>query len=209
MTFFDDIKARLTGGSTDEDLLCHIIVGLGNPGGKYSFTRHNAGFLALDALASELGITNWRARFNSLVAEKSVSFEDKRILLVLAKPQTMMNRSGSATKGLLKHYKAELDVLTVIQDDIDLPPGTLRLKAGGGHGGHNGIRDIVAAVGADFTRIKIGVGSPPGRMDSADYVLQQLKGERLEELRVDAARAADAAQYLLEHTLVQTQNHFN
>jgi len=186
-----------------------VVAGLGNPGDRYSTTRHNAGFIAADALAAELGIAKWRARFESLVAEHRLTLNGAPALLVLAKPQTMMNRSGRAVKGLLKHYGVGLESLIVIHDDIDLPCGTLRIKSGGGHGGHNGIRDIIGAVGAEFTRIKTGVGSPPGRMDSADYVLQLLKGELLEELRIDAARASDAALYLMEHDLIQAQNHYN
>jgi len=165
--------------------------------------------MALDAVASEVGADNWRSRFNSVVAERKLELAGVDTLLILAKPQTMMNRSGSAVKGLLKHYGLSLESLCVLHDDIDLPPGALRVKLGGGHGGHNGLRDIISAIGADFARVKIGVGGPPGRMDSADYVLQHLKGEALEELLVDAGRGADAARFLLEHTLVETQNHFN
>jgi PTH1 family peptidyl-tRNA hydrolase len=137
------------------------------------------------------------------------SLESGAVLLVLAKPQTMMNASGRAVKELLKRYKAEARELVVIQDDIDLPSGALRVKYGGGHGGHNGIRDIIDKVGASFYRVKIGVGEAPGRMDSADYVLQPLKGNGLEELRVDAARGAEVASYLLEHGLIEAQNRFN
>lgn len=187
-----------------------LIVGLGNPGEKYAATRHNAGFIALDVFAREHDANdNWRARCDSLVSEKPALFDGEEILLALAKPQTMMNRSGGAVKGLLKHYGLKTDGLIVVHDDIDLPPGTLRIKYGGGHGGHNGLRDIIASIGPDFYRIKIGVGEAPGRMDSADYVLQRLKDTALEELCVDAARAADAIGSLLEHGLEQTQNIYN
>ena len=210
----DNIKARLTNspsGSADarDTERCFIVVGLGNPGDKYANTRHNAGFIALDALASEYGLNNWRPRFDSLVTERRISLAGEPVLLVLAKPQTMMNLSGRAVKGLLKHYKAGLDELIVIHDDIDLPPGALRLKASGGHGGHNGIRDIVATSGANFTRIKVGVGGAPGRMDSANYVLQPLKGNALEEFTIDSARAAEAAVCFMEKGLIEAQNRFN
>ena len=208
MGFFKDIKSQLSGGGAGVER-CRLIVGLGNPGDRYGNTRHNAGFLAVDALSAEFGADNWRARFSSVVAEKKVSLAGVDTLLVLAKPQTMMNRSGTAVKGLLKHYGLGLEDICVLHDDIDLPPGALRIKDGGGHGGHNGIRDIISAVGADFVRVKIGVGSPPGRMDSADYVLQPLKGEGLEELRIDAGRGGEAAAYLLQHSLTETQNQFN
>jgi len=213
MSFFQNIRSQLAGGAGGGAGAgverCRLIVGLGNPGERYGNTRHNAGFFAVDAVASEFDVGNWRARFDSIVAEKKLELAGVGTLLVLAKPQTMMNRSGRAVKGLLKHYGLALDELCVLHDDIDLPPGSLRVKDGGGHGGHNGIRDIISTVGADFVRIKIGVGGPPGRMDSADYVLQPLKGEGLEEFRVDTARGGEAAAFLLEHTLVETQNHFN
>jgi PTH1 family peptidyl-tRNA hydrolase len=217
LAFLDNIKARLAGDAAGGSgtSQTRIVVGLGNPGERYAATRHNAGFLAVDAVTAELDVSNWRARFDSLVAEKRVDFSggeeghSERTLLVLAKPQTMMNSSGRAVKGLLKHYKLDPESLIVVQDDLDLPPGALRIKEGGGHGGHNGIRDIIAEVGAGFIRVKIGVGRAPGRMDSFDYVLQQLKGTGLEELRVDAARAADATLFLLKHGLTETQNRFN
>ncbi len=194
---------------SDAPAQCHLVVGLGNRGDQYAATRHNAGFMAADALAAEYGATNWRLRFDSLVAEKQVSLSGIKSVLVIVKPQTFMNNSGGAIKGLLRHYGLQTEQLCVIHDDIDLPPGTLRLKFGGGHGGHNGIRNIITATSANFTRIRIGVGSPPGRMDSADYVLQQLKGVPLEELRTSAAEAADAAAFLLTHSLQEAQNRFN
>ena len=223
MSLIDNIKKRLSGESgesrmsgesrdglaVDADDCCRLIVGLGNPGERYTTTRHNAGFWAIDSLADKLDVDNWRPGFDSLYAEKKIKLGDESLRLVLAKPQTLMNLSGRAVKGLLKHYKLDLEELCVIQDDIDLDSGVLRVKLGGGHGGHNGIRDIIAAVGSDYIRIKIGVGAPPGRMDSADYVLQQLKGDALEEFQIDTSRAADAALFLLEHTLTETQNQFN
>lgn len=186
-------------------------MGLGNPGKRYSSTRHNAGFLAVEALAQELDAHNWRTRFDSLVAEKSIVLADKGkpSLVIFAKPQTMMNRSGSAVKGLLKHYDVEPEALVVLHDDINLPAGTLRIKQGGGHGGHNGIRDIIALIGVEFSRVKIGVGSPPGRMDSAHYVLQNLRGKTFEGLKIDTVHAAEAALILLKKGLTEAQNQFN
>jgi len=211
VSLFQNIRSQLAGGGGvgGEVERCFLLVGLGNPGERYSNTRHNAGFFALDAVALEFGAGNWRARFDSIVAEKKLELAGVGTLLVLAKPQTMMNRSGRAVKGLMKHYGLTLGELCVLHDDIDLPPGTVRVKDGGGHGGHNGIRDIISTVGPDFIRVKIGVGAPPGRMDSADYVLQPLKGEALEEFRIDAARGGEAAAFLLEHTLIEAQNRFN
>lgn len=213
MSYFKDILAHAKnlapGASKPTESRC-VIVGLGNPGERYAATRHNAGFIALDVFAQEYNAAdNWRARFDSLVSEKKAQFDGEDIMLALAKPQTMMNKSGSAVKGLLKHYGLKTDGLIVVHDDIDLPPGTLRVKFGGGHGGHNGIRDIIDAVGADFYRVKVGVGEAPGRMDSADYVLQRLKDKDLEELCIDAARGADAVKSLLENGLEKTQNLYN
>lgn len=208
-SFLSRLKKSVSPSNPAEDLPCWIVVGLGNPGERYLDTRHNAGFMTIDAAADAHSAGNWRARFDSLVSEKKIRINNEECLLVLAKPQTMMNRSGRAVKGLLKHYQASLSSLIVVHDDIDLPPGALRIKQGGGHGGHNGIRDIIALVGPDFLRVKVGVGEAPGRMDSADYVLQLLKGNALEELKVDAARAAEAVDTLMSQGLTAAQNKFN
>ncbi|MDR2672217.1 MAG: aminoacyl-tRNA hydrolase [Coriobacteriales bacterium] len=241
-----------------------LVVGLGNPGQNYAATRHNAGFIAVQALAQRLGIQEWWPRCSALVAEKAgpfvqgepspiqskasalvqdgesglrgperttmprdaapkdvpvtvgglsnpSGFSDPGGLssLILAQPQTMMNASGRAVKGLFTYYNLEPKYLLVIQDDLDLPCGALRIKHGGGSGGHNGIKDIIAAVGPDFTRVKLGIGTPPGRMDAHDYVLRPLKGETLEELRLDAARAADATWAVLTEGLLAAQNRYN
>jgi PTH1 family peptidyl-tRNA hydrolase len=130
-------------------------------------------------------------------------------LLVLAKPQTYMNRSGQSVKGLLRDYGLHLTQLLVIHDDLDLPAGTLRIKQGGGHGGHNGLRSIIELCGADFARIKIGIGRPPGSMPSDRYVLQELRADALEELKCDAARATEPARIILTEGLVAAQNRFN
>jgi len=191
-----------------------LVVGLGNPGANYGSTRHNLGFMALDALTVLLiGDTSQqgqktpykKVRCESLVHE--LEFESAR--LVLAKPQTFMNRSGNCVKGLLKHYNLSIEDVLVIHDDLDLPVQTLRIKMGGGHGGHNGLRSIIDSSGADFARIKIGIGRPPGQMPAERYVLQELRGTALEELKVDAARAAEAALAILTNGLLAAQNTFN
>lgn len=209
MAFLENLSAFFKNRSAGSSEAHALIVGLGNPGAQYAETRHNAGFLAVDALAEQLDASSWRSQCDSLTTKLTTPVKGERIKLVLAKPQTMMNRSGRAIKSLLSYYDLSLDDVIVVHDDIDLPPGTLRVKQGGGHGGHNGIRNIIDTVGGDFCRVKIGVGEAPGRMDSARYVLQPLRGDALEELKVDAAQGALAAQSLLENGLTATQNRFN
>ncbi|MCL1891405.1 MAG: aminoacyl-tRNA hydrolase [Coriobacteriia bacterium] len=213
-----------------------LIVGLGNPGAEYEETRHNVGFMALDVLLEKLGGDTGnteqaargqkprtkrslktrlfstggssaysKMRCNALTYE--LDFEDKRI--ILAKPQTFMNRSGQSVKGLLKHYQLELDELLVIHDDLDLPAATLRVKVGGGAGGHNGIRSIIDSCGADFARIKVGIDRPPGQMPADKYVLQALRSDALEELGIDARRSAEIALAVLSDGLLAAQNTYN
>ncbi|MDR0888639.1 MAG: aminoacyl-tRNA hydrolase [Coriobacteriales bacterium] len=182
-----------------------LIAGLGNPGDKFTNTRHNVGFMAIDALGDTLGASYWQDKCEAQIA--SVTYGDYTIML--AKPQTYMNESGRAVKGLCKTYGLSPSNVLVIHDDLDLPAHQLRFKMGGGNGGHNGIKSIVAAIGADFARLKIGTGRPPGRMEAYDYVLQQLKGDALEEQRVDGATAADAALFYAENGLIKAQDKYN
>jgi PTH1 family peptidyl-tRNA hydrolase len=147
-----------------------IIVGLGNPGPEHALTRHNAGFWFVDALARAHG-TQFRAhsRYHGEVARVAVGGRD----LTLLKPQTYMNRSGIAIRSLVDYTKAPVPEVLVVHDDLDLPPGTARLKFGGGHGGHNGLRDTITHCGADFWRLRIGIGHPGDRDQVIDYVLQR------------------------------------
>jgi PTH1 family peptidyl-tRNA hydrolase len=147
-----------------------IIVGLGNPGPEHRLTRHNAGFWFVDALARAHGV-QFRAhsRYQGDVARVAVGGRD----LTLLKPQTYMNRSGISVRSLVDYAKAPVDELLVVHDDLDLPPGTARLKFGGGHGGHNGLRDTITHCGANFWRLRIGIGHPGDRDEVIDYVLQR------------------------------------
>ena len=147
-----------------------IIVGLGNPGPEHRITRHNAGFWFVDALARAHG-TQFRShsRYQGEIARVSVAGRD----LVLLKPQTYMNRSGVSVRSLADYTKAPLAEVLVVHDDLDLPPGTARFKFGGGHGGHNGLRDTITHCGADFWRLRIGIGHPGDRDQVIDYVLQR------------------------------------
>lgn len=146
-----------------------LIVGLGNPGQKYDATRHNAGFWAVDAIAATLG-GQWaeERKFKGSVARVMVDGVDLRLL----RPDTFMNRSGQSAGPLAQFFKIAPEEILVIHDELDLPPGRMRLKCGGGHGGHNGLKDIQAALGsADFWRLRIGVGHPGHRDAVVGYVL--------------------------------------
>ena len=152
----------------------YLIVGLGNPGAEYDSTRHNSGFMCIDILAERLGTNYWKSQGGALAATVSHGGHD----LVLAKPQTFMNLSGSAVKSLAKAYSVSPREIIVVHDEMDLEPGDVRVKRGGNPAGHNGIKSIYDQMSSkDMVRVRIGIGRPPGRMDGADYVLQHLKGE--------------------------------
>jgi peptidyl-tRNA hydrolase, PTH1 family len=148
-----------------------LIAGLGNPGDKYSRTRHNAGFWLLDALAQRLGAEFMpEPRFNGETASGDI--DGRRVRLI--KPATFMNRSGQAVGALARYFRIAPESVLIVHDEIDLPPGAVRIKRGGGHGGHNGLRDIIAAFGGDagFLRLRIGVGHPGSADEVVEYVLQ-------------------------------------
>jgi peptidyl-tRNA hydrolase, PTH1 family len=147
-----------------------IVVGLGNPGPEHRLTRHNAGFWFVDALARAHGAQfRSHARYQGEVARVEVAGRE----LTLLKPQTYMNRSGISIRSLVDYTKAPLAEVLVVHDELDLPPGTARLKFGGGHGGHNGLRDTITHCGSDFWRLRIGIGHPGDRDQVIDYVLQR------------------------------------
>jgi PTH1 family peptidyl-tRNA hydrolase len=153
-----------------------LIAGLGNPGREHKLNRHNVGFMILDRLAAQIGEPFLRRQMEALVTDGV--FEQRRVLL--AKPQTYVNRSGRSVAPLLRYYRLPLENLLVIVDDLDLPQGALRLRAGGGSGGHNGLRSIEANLDSqEFPRLRIGIGRPPGRMEPADYVLQDFEEDEL------------------------------
>ncbi|MGB4101521.1 MAG: aminoacyl-tRNA hydrolase [Alphaproteobacteria bacterium] len=145
-----------------------LVVGLGNPGPEYATTRHNIGFMAVDAWHDRWGFGVWQKKFHGLIADGVI--DGKKILLL--KPMTFMNRSGLAVGEVATFYKIAPDDIVVIHDEIELMPGKVRVKTGGGHAGHNGLKSIDAAVGADYRRVRLGVGRPPeGREAVHDYVL--------------------------------------
>lgn len=134
----------------------HLIVGLGNPGDEYRNNRHNVGFMAVDAIAARHGFAPFKSKFNGLIADGTLDGE--RVLLL--KPQTFMNRSGDSVGQAAKFYKLETAAITVLYDEIDLAPGKLRVKTGGGNGGHNGLRSIDPVIGTGYHRVRIGIGHP-------------------------------------------------
>lgn len=183
-----------------------LIVGLGNPGDEYTETRHNAGFMAIDALAERHGARYWKSQGSAVAAETRIGGTE----VVLAKPQTFMNLSGNAVAHLLSGYGLKVSDLIIIHDELDLGPGVVRCKLGGGHAGHNGLRSIHQKVGTDeYVRVRIGVGRPPGRMAAADYVLQALRKEGLIDLEVSAQVAADACELIVTDGIAAAMNRFN
>jgi PTH1 family peptidyl-tRNA hydrolase len=164
-----------------------LIVGLGNPGSKYSDTRHNAGFRFLEALSRKTGVVlNAESRFKGDVGRAVIANRDVWLLV----PQTYMNLSGDAVAALANFYKIPPESILVAHDDLDLAPGTARLKLGGGHGGHNGLRDIVAKLGSsDFARLRIGIGHPGAAKLVESYVLKHASVD--DQIAID--NAIDAA----------------
>lgn len=184
----------------------YLIVGLGNPGEEYEHTRHNAGFDTVDLIAEEIGVRYWKTERGALTGKGA----HRDIDLVLAKPQSYMNTSGGPVKQLANAYGVDPDHLIVIHDELDIDPGTIRVKFGGGHAGHNGLRSICDKLGTrDWFRVRIGIGRPPGRMNVADYVLSHPKGDAKEDFEYACDRGAQAALYLVEHGLEKTQQQFN
>lgn len=155
-----------------------LLVGLGNPGPKYDATRHNIGFALADAMARAAGADEWKAKGKSLLCKAPFAGSS----LLFAKPQTFMNLSGEAVQALMTFYKILPADVVVVTDDVTLPLGSIRVRASGGHGGHNGLRDIIARIGEGFPRIRIGVGlCPPGR-DLANFVLARMSAAEQEAL---------------------------
>lgn len=184
-----------------------LIVFLGNPGPRYEMTRHNAGFMAADAMAKEKNVNINKARFKALTATCDIGGES----VLLMKPQTFMNLSGDAAAQAAKFYKIPPERVIVVSDEISLPIGKLRIRTKGSAGGHNGLKDIIAKLGTDaFPRIRIGVGAPPHPdYDMADWVLSSFKNQDAEDMLAAAARAAQAAQCYITQGAERAMNRFN
>lgn len=190
-----------------------MVAGLGNPGEEYADTRHNAGFHAIDELARQAGVTYWKAQLGAEVATINVrddEAEGGRREVVLVKPQSYMNTSGGPISKLCAQYKVKPEELLVIHDELDIPAGDVRVKVGGGHAGHNGLRSIIDKLGSrDFSRIRAGIGNPPGRMPVADFVLKQLRSREAEDFEVMTHQAAEAAALAVTRGVVFARDHVN
>lgn len=183
-----------------------LIVGLGNPGPEYKDTRHNAGFMAVDLLAAELGAGRWRTRCRSLAAEAFWGGEK----VVLAKPQTFMNRSGEAVAPLLRWYGLGPSGLLVVCDDLDLPLGRIRIRKKGGDGGHRGLKSIIAALGSgEFARLRVGIGRPGPEKDVVEWVLERFTAEEGPFVEESLVRAVRAVLVILEAGIEEAMNRFN
>jgi peptidyl-tRNA hydrolase, PTH1 family len=183
----------------------HLIVGLGNPGAAYAQTRHNAGMWVIERAAAR-----WSIRLTKRSLAHRGSGRLGSALLELAGTLDWMNITGPPLKGLLREYSLTADDLILIHDDLDLDLGRLRIKQAGGHGGHNGIKSVIDAVGTpQFARIKIGIGRPAPRQDSADYVLEAFTSAELEVLNPCLDRAVDALECLIHRGLAVAMNEFN
>lgn len=183
-----------------------LVVGLGNPGPSYAGNRHNAGFMVLDELAGRAG-----GRFKAHKARAEV-VEGRLagVRVVLAKPRSFMNESGGPVKGLRDFYKVPVERVVVVHDELDIPFGAVRLKVGGGDGGHNGLRSITKSLGSkEYPRVRFGVGRPPGRMDAAAFVLKDFAAVERKDLPLELDRAADAVEALLTDGLEPAQNRFH
>ena len=183
-----------------------IIAGLGNPGDPYCLTRHNMGFLVVDALADDCGIAIQKKKFEALLGDGRIG--EHRVLFV--KPQTYMNLSGQSIRQVFDFYQKTADDLVVIHDDLDLPFGTLRIKVGGGDGGHKGIRSLIDHLGdATFTRVRLGIGKPDFREDTERYVLQPFPKADLEQLAEVVRKACEAVREILAAGARPSMNRFN
>ncbi len=183
-----------------------LVLGLGNPGARYLDTRHNAGFLVVDAVARRAAVSIDKAAHEALSAKALV----RGVPCVLAKPQTFMNLSGQPGQKLAAFYKVALDHVIVVHDELDLPLGDVRVKVGGGHGGHNGLRDLAKHLeGPAFVRVRVGIGRPPAGWDTANYVLGRWSPDEASRLPDVVALAADVVEAVVTDGPLAAQNRFH
>lgn len=183
-----------------------LIVGLGNPVLAYRHNRHNVGFMVVDTLADKLEIPLKRVKFKAQIGNGKLG----DIPIIIAKPLTFMNNSGEAVAPLVRYFKVPLERLLVIHDDMDLPLGTLRMRPSGGSAGHNGMLSIFDKLGTNaIPRLRVGIGRPPGRMDPADYVLQDFPRSEEELLSMVIAQACEAALAFITTGLEKAMNTYN
>ena len=184
-----------------------IVVFLGNPGPKYRDTRHNAGFMAADAMEKKLGVSINKLRFKALTAQATLGGEN----VLLLKPQTYMNLSGESVSPAAAFYKVPPEHIIVVSDEVSLPIGKLRIRKSGSAGGHNGLKNIIAMLGTDaFPRIRMGVGAPPhADYDMADWVLSSFKNQDADDMRSLAVRVCDAVECYIAEGPDRAMNKFN
>jgi len=183
-----------------------LIAGLGNPGREFELNRHNAGFMLLNRLASELGESFRKVEARALVSK--TNYQGERIILI--KPQTYMNNSGSAVSSLVRFYKVPLENLLVVYDDVDLSLGTLRLRGSGGSAGQKGMQSIIERLGTEeIPRLRIGTGRPPGRMEAADYVLEDFPPQDADLVNETLDRAVEAVLAFITEGLDRAMTSFN
>lgn len=181
-----------------------LVIGLGNPGPRYELTRHNIGQLVVDELAARRRESFRTHKANARVVETWLRPGGPK--LVLAKPNTFMNVSGGPAAGLAGFYGIPPERVVVVHDELDIPFDTIKLKIGGGHGGHNGVRDVAKALGtSEFPRVRVGIGRPPGRQDAADWVLDPFSAADRKTLPILVADGADAVEQLIDEGLLAAQ----
>jgi PTH1 family peptidyl-tRNA hydrolase len=186
-----------------------LVVGLGNPGQRYAGNRHNVGAMVVDELSARTSSPLKAHKARAVVAQARLGALPGTPV-VLAVPNSYMNESGGAVSALLKFYSATPDQLVVVHDELDIDAGVVRLKKGGGEGGHNGLRSVSASLGTkDYLRVRVGIGRPPGRMDPADFVLRDFSATERKDLPFLVGDAADAVEMLVAEGLLATQQRFH
>ena len=182
----------------------YLVVGLGNPGAGYAGNRHNVGQMVTDVLAKRIGAAWKTHKAGAVVAEGRLGFGGPKV--ILAKSNSYMNTSGRPVSGLMKFYDVPLSNLIVIHDELDIPAADVRIKVGGGHAGHNGLRDIISACGGpEFIRVRVGIGRPPGQMETADFVLKDFGSAEKKELPVTLEISADAVEEIAKLGVISAQ----
>lgn len=183
-----------------------LLIGLGNPGREYKDTRHNFGFMLIDRIAVRLNARGMKVQSKAIVTD--AMYEDRK--LILAKPQTYMNLSGQSVQGLVHFYKIPLTNIMVLSDDLDIPFGTIRIRAAGGPGGQRGLSSVIESLGTkDFPRLRLGIGRPPGRMDPANFILQNFSRDEMKSISEILDAGADAVLEFVSKDLNAAMNKFN
>ena len=207
MSIFDRFREISKSESVPTGPVEYLIVGLGNPGEQYAYTRHNAGFMVIDAMAERLETDVKRFKFKSLCSDVTISGKH----CILMKPETYMNNSGQAVSEAMAFYKLDIEHVLIVYDDISLEPGTLRIRRKGSDGGHNGIKSIIYLTGADtFPRIKMGVGRKPHpKFDLADWVLSRFGKEDMEKIQESCKKACDSLELMIDGKIDEAMNKYN